>query len=74
MPFPGTTRNPGSYLDQAQNHPLGGPPHPFYRIKGSNPYIMSAGLFDNEETFAFDHQVFIDEKPYVRWSRRKRQP
>ena len=35
----------------------------FYRIKGSNQYIMSAGLFDNEEAFVFDNQVFIDEKP-----------
>ena len=35
----------------------------FYRIKGSNQYIMSAGLFDSEEAFVFDNQVFIDEKP-----------
>ena len=24
---------------------------------------MSAGLFENEVGFVFDHQVFIDEKP-----------
>ena len=35
----------------------------FYKIKGTNQYIMSAGLFDDEEAFVFDHQVFIDEKP-----------
>lgn len=35
----------------------------FYRIKGNNQYIVSAGLFDNEEMFVFDNQVFIDEKP-----------
>ena len=36
---------------------------PFCRIKGSNQNITSAGLFDDEEAFVFDHQVFIDEKP-----------
>ena len=24
---------------------------------------MLVGLFDNEETFAFDHHIFIDKKP-----------
>lgn len=35
----------------------------FYRIKGSGQYIMSVGLFDDQEGFLFDNQVFIDEKP-----------
>lgn len=35
----------------------------FYRIKGSGQHILSAGLFEDEEGFIFDHQVFIDEKP-----------
>ena len=35
----------------------------FYRLKDSQQYMMSAGLFDNNSQFVFDHQVFIDEKP-----------
>ena len=35
----------------------------FYRIKGSGQYFMSAGLFDDDNAFVFDNQVFIDEKP-----------
>ena len=37
--------------------------HLFYRLKSSGQLIMSAGLFDDQTGFAFDHQVFIDEKP-----------
>jgi len=37
--------------------------HLFYRLKESKQYIMPAGLFDDEERFVFDEQVFIDEKP-----------
>jgi len=35
----------------------------FYRLKGNGQTIMSAGLFDDNLGFVFDHQVFIDEKP-----------
>ena len=35
----------------------------FYRLKESNQYFIPADLFDNNENFVFDHQVFIDEKP-----------
>lgn len=35
----------------------------FYRLKDSGQYIMCAGLFNLGEGFAFDHQVFIEEKP-----------
>ena len=37
--------------------------HLFYRIKRNNQHIMAVGLFDNFDSFDFDHQVFIDEKP-----------
>jgi len=37
--------------------------HLFYRIKGTGRYIMAAGIFEGDETWVFDHQVFIDEKP-----------
>ena len=37
--------------------------HLFYRLKSSGQVIMSAGLFDDQTGFTFDHQVFIDEKP-----------
>ena len=37
--------------------------HLFYRLKANNQHIMPVGLFDNEDRFVFDHQVFIDEKP-----------
>ena len=35
----------------------------FYRLKGSGELIMAAGLFENDDAFVFDNQVFIDEKP-----------
>lgn len=35
----------------------------FYRLKQNNQYIMAAGIF-SEEGYLFDHQVFIDEKPF----------
>lgn len=35
----------------------------FYRIKQNQQYIMPAGLFGDDQTFVFDHQIFIDEKP-----------
>lgn len=37
--------------------------HLFYRLKESKQHIMPVGLFDEQKTFVFDHQVFIDEKP-----------
>jgi len=37
--------------------------HLFYRLKQNNQYIIPAGIFDNDEKFVFDHQIFIDEKP-----------
>ncbi len=37
--------------------------HLFYRLKESKQYIMLAGLFDDQEMFVFDNQVFIDKKP-----------
>ncbi len=37
--------------------------HLFYRIKESQQHMMPVGLFENTEGLAFDHQVFIDEKP-----------
>lgn len=37
--------------------------HLFYRLKASGEYIMPAGLFDEDTTFAFENQIFIDQKP-----------
>lgn len=37
--------------------------HLFYRLKEKNQYMMPVGLFDNQEMFVFDHQIFIDKKP-----------
>jgi len=37
--------------------------HLFYRLKESDQYFIPVGLFDGDENFIFDHQVFIDEKP-----------
>jgi len=37
--------------------------HLYYRLKESGQYFIPAGLFDGDERFVFDHQVFIDEKP-----------
>lgn len=37
--------------------------HLFYRLKETNLHMIPAGLFDQNESFEFDHQVFIDKKP-----------
>ena len=37
--------------------------HLFYRLKETKQHIMPVGLFDHQDRFVFDHQVFIDEKP-----------
>jgi len=37
--------------------------HLYYRLKESKQYFMSVGVFDNEDRFNFNHQVFIDKKP-----------
>lgn len=37
--------------------------HIFYRLKETQQYIMSSGLFDDIDDFVFDHQIFIDRKP-----------
>lgn len=37
--------------------------HLFYRLNQTGQYMMSAGLFDAQHTFNFDHQIFIEEKP-----------
>ena len=37
--------------------------HLFYRLKGSGQYFIPVGLFNQQESFVFDHQVFIDRKP-----------
>ena len=37
--------------------------HLYYRLKENEQFIMPVGLFNNEETFTFDHQIFIDKKP-----------
>lgn len=37
--------------------------HLYYKLKESGQFIMPVGLFDTEDEFTFDHQVFIDKKP-----------
>jgi len=37
--------------------------HLFYRLKAINGHQMPAGLFDNQESFNFGLQVFVDRKP-----------
>jgi hypothetical protein len=37
--------------------------HLFYRLKESGQHIIPAGLFENQDSFVFDNQVFIDRKP-----------
>ncbi len=37
--------------------------HLYYRLKENKQFIMPVGLFDDEENFTFDHQIFIDKKP-----------
>ncbi|MCP4472369.1 MAG: GFA family protein [Gammaproteobacteria bacterium] len=37
--------------------------HLFYRLKESRQHIIPAGLFEGQESFVFDNQVFIDKKP-----------
>lgn len=37
--------------------------HLFYRIKENHQYFMPVGIFEEDGTLVFDHQIFIDEKP-----------
>jgi len=37
--------------------------HLFYRLKETQEYYLTAGLFEDNKHFVFDHQVFIDNKP-----------
>jgi len=37
--------------------------HLFYRLKEISEHQIPAGLFDNQEGFNFDLQVFTDRKP-----------
>ncbi len=37
--------------------------HLFYRLKEKKRHIMPVGLFGDDISFRFDHQVFIDERP-----------
>ncbi|NHQ86559.1 GFA family protein [Iodobacter sp. HSC-16F04] len=37
--------------------------HLFYYLKEAQQYIVSAGLFEQQDEFIFDHQIFIDKKP-----------
>ncbi len=37
--------------------------HLFYRLKANDQYFVPAGLFEHNESFVFDQQVFIDNKP-----------
>ena len=37
--------------------------HLFYRLKESHEHMVPVGLFDEQEHFVFESQVFIDRKP-----------
>jgi hypothetical protein len=37
--------------------------HLFYRLKESKQHMIPVGIFDDQEHFVFDNQVFIDKKP-----------
>ena len=37
--------------------------HLFYLLKDGGRYFVPVGLFDSEEQFQFEHQIFIDKKP-----------
>lgn len=37
--------------------------HIFYRLSVSNDYFVPAGLFQDDDTFEFTEQIFIDRKP-----------
>lgn len=37
--------------------------HLFYHLLPANEYIVPAGLFSNDNHFAMDTQIFIDQKP-----------
>ena len=37
--------------------------HLFYRFRTTGAHSVPAGLFEDEESLRFAHQVFIDEKP-----------
>ncbi|MDB4522230.1 GFA family protein [Gammaproteobacteria bacterium] len=37
--------------------------HLFYRLKESKQYMIPVGLFDEQDSFVFENQVFIDKKP-----------
>jgi len=37
--------------------------HLFYRFTESKEYIIPAGIFDDDQNFEMDHQIFIEEKP-----------
>ena len=38
--------------------------HLFYRLKDGNRHEIPAGLFNNQNDFSLDLQVFIDHKPF----------
>ncbi len=37
--------------------------HLFYRLKENNQHYIPVGIFEDDEKFIFEHQIFIDEKP-----------
>lgn len=37
--------------------------HLFYRLKESQQHMVPVGLFDEQDLFVFENQVFIDKKP-----------
>lgn len=38
--------------------------HLFYRLKESRHHFIPAGLFENQDQFSLDRQVYIDRKPH----------
>lgn len=37
--------------------------HLFYRMKKNHQYFLPVGIFDSQDFFSFDRQIYIDNKP-----------
>lgn len=37
--------------------------HLFYRLKATQQTMIPVGFFEDQQDWAFDHQIFIDKKP-----------
>jgi hypothetical protein len=56
-----TVHDSSSWADRGFCNKCGS--HLFYRLKESKEHMIPVGLFDEQENFVFESQVFIDHKP-----------